>query len=62
MSKKKREPDSSRHISPRIAFYLPEALYQELTNYIETSRLKPTMSQVVRVAIEAFLEEERKKR
>jgi hypothetical protein len=54
--KKSRDPrNKSRHKQPRLAFHLPQELYDAFDGYVEALRPKPPESAVLRLALEEFL-------
>jgi hypothetical protein len=60
MPNKKRKPGAakgtSRHVEPREAFHLPQALLDVLEQFVEDCRPRTSKSAVLRQALEEFLE------
>lgn len=49
-------PPSGRHLLPRKSFHMPADLHAALDDYCRETRPRPTKSEVLRVALEEFLQ------
>lgn len=59
---KKKTKAKDKHTQPRCVFHLPQELLDELNAYLDKTRPRTNKSEVLRFALENFLEQERKKR
>lgn len=59
MAKRKPEPkqaEPDRHVSPKLQFHLPNDLRSALEDYCRKTRPQPTLTAVLKLALEEFLE------
>ncbi len=48
--------NTDRHIQPRLAFHMPQDLFDAFKHHVETSEPRPAEAAVLRLALQQYLE------